>query len=84
MTTRNEEADRIKKLTEKIEKHQAEIEKARALLRSEEKKQRLQNDRHLRREKSKWKTELGQKLIRFYPLPVGEIESIVAVATSAS
>lgn len=83
-TASDESADRINKLTEKLNVKVSEVEKIRAALKEEERKRRLQQDRKLRREKAKWKADLCKKLIRFYPLPVEEIESIIKESTSQS
>lgn len=82
MNTTNESAERIKKLTERLSKYRNEVERAQLALKEEERKRRLQQDNKLRKEKIKWKADLGKKLIHFYPLPIDEIESIIRAATS--
>lgn len=71
-------SERIKKLNERIAKHQAEIEASKAELMKQEQIIRDEQDAKLAREKDRWAKSLVKSMMKFYPIPVSEIHNIVA------
>jgi hypothetical protein len=71
---------RIARLNDRINRHQMQIDEARAQLREIEARRRKHNEARLRKHKMVWKSELSSLMARFYPLSVGEIVNIVSNA----
>lgn len=76
-TTLSSDEERIKRLNDRILKRQKEVEEDRAELKRIEKLRREQNEKILRREKEKWRTDASRALLQFYPIPVTELVAIL-------
>jgi len=78
--TGDERDAKLVRLNERINRHQMQIDEARAQLREIEAKKRKDNEAKLRKHKMVWKSELTSSMARFYPLSVSEIVSIISDA----